>query len=63
MSDWHTYLLTQIASDVREIKKRLEDITTVGQRIGLLIVLWAAAVVTNADPSEVAKLIGAVIGR
>lgn len=69
MNDWHTYMLTLIASDVKESKRKIEDIkqkletiTTLGQRLAFLAALASGAVLTNVAPETVAQTLAALLG-
>jgi len=68
MSEWQSYLLGQIGSEVSEIrsdikslKSRLEELTTWLQRIALLIVLWAGAVLTNIAPDKAGEIVATLL--
>lgn len=68
MSEWQSYLLGQIGnevsemrSDIKSIKSRLEELTTWLQRIALLIILWAGAILTNVAPDKAGELIATML--
>ena len=68
MSERQSYLLGQIGSEVSEIrsdikslKSRLEELTTWLQRIALLIVLWAGAVLTNIAPDKAGEIVATLL--
>lgn len=68
MSEWQSYLLGQIGnevseirSDVRSIKQRIEELTTWLQRLGLLAALWTAGIASNFAPETVGKYIAAAL--
>lgn len=68
MSDWQTYLLTQISNDVREtresvrgMKAKMEEATTWLQRLGLLVSLWLAGLLTNSSPERIGETMAALV--
>ena len=68
MSEWQSYLLGQIGSEVSEIrsdikslKSRVAESTTWLQRIALLIVLWAGAVLTNIAPDKAGEIVATLL--
>lgn len=68
MSEWQSYLLGQISreqseikSDIRSIKERLEDLITWSQRLALLVGLWAAAVMMNVAPDKAGEVAAAML--
>lgn len=59
MSEWQSYLLGQIGnevseirSDVKAIRSRLDEATRWLQRLALLIVLWGGGIIANLAPDK-----------
>lgn len=61
MSEWNTYLLGQIASDVREIKDKIELTLTWGQRLVILLMLWVSGVGINVAPDKLGDILAKLI--
>lgn len=61
MRELNTFLLGQIASDVREIKQKIEDSLTWAQRIGIILALWAGAVGINLSPDKLGEVLARLI--
>lgn len=61
MSEWLSFQIGQIASDVAEIKRKLEELTTLGHRLAVLALLWVTAVGINLAPEEVGRRLAAVL--
>jgi len=68
MNDLTDYLLgqlqqtaTSLQSDVREIKTKLDDLTTWSQRLALLVVLWLAGIASNVAPDQVGEIVAKLL--
>lgn len=68
MSDLTDYLLgqlqqttTSLQSDVREIKTKLDDLTTWSQRLALLAVLWLVGIASNVAPDQVGEIVAKLL--
>lgn len=68
MSEWQSYLLGQIGSevseirsDVRSIKQRLEELLTWLQRLGLLAALWTVGIAANIAPDKTGEWVAAAL--
>lgn len=68
MSEWQSYLLGQMSSDLSEIKSdvhalkaKVETVTSWLQRIALLIVLWGGAIVTNVAPDKAGEILATLL--
>jgi len=61
MDGWNTYLLGQIAADVREIKDKLEASLTWAQRIAIVLALWISGVGINIAPDKLGDILAKLI--
>lgn len=61
MSNFTQYLLMQIASDVREIRERLDSIILWSQRIGILVLLWGLDLITGSQADKIGEALAAAI--
>ena len=61
MHDWQSYILSQIARDVSEIRAKLDDLLTWAQRLALLAMLWGAGLLTNMSAEKTAEILAALV--
>lgn len=68
MSEWQSYLLGQIGnevseirSDVKAIRSRLDEATRWLQRLALMIVLWGGGIIANLAPDKAGEYLVALL--
>lgn len=61
MSNFTQYLLMQIASDVKDIRERLDSILLWGQRIGILVLLWSINLLTGSNADKIGEALATII--
>ncbi len=68
MSEWSSYQLgaltkdvSEMRSDVKAIKSRLDEATRWLQRLALLIVLWGGGIIANLAPDNAGEYLVALL--